>query len=95
MMLSKEEIGYIAELAKLSFSQEETEELSLELSKIISKADKLNELDTKDVEPLEHIACFDNAFRKDLVVESFGMEKLMECAPSCERGYYNVPMVME
>ncbi len=95
MRLKKEDIVYTAALAKLSITQAEAGKLQLELAKIIAESHKLNELDTSNVEPMEHIAGSCNVFRKDLVIESFDTGKLMECAPSHENGYYNVPIVME
>jgi len=99
MKLNEEELAYTAGLARLSIADTEAGRLLSELGKILSNAEKLNELDTTDVEPLEHISehigGFCNVLREDVVIESIDSEELMKCAPSCENGYYKVPIVVE
>ena len=52
MDISNETIDKLADLAKLEFSGDEKEKLKDDLNKIITFIDKLNELDTQNVEPL-------------------------------------------
>lgn len=93
--VTKEIIEHIADLARLNISEAEKEKFTLEMEKIISYVDKLNELDTTDVKPMEHVIPIRNILREDVVTGSFDREKLMENAPSQEEGCYKVPKVME
>jgi len=93
--VTKETIEHIADLARLNISEAEKEKFTLEMEKIISYVDKLNELDTSDVKPMEHVIPIRNILREDVVTGSFDREKLMENAPSQEQGCYKVPKVME
>jgi len=93
--VTKEAIEHIANLARLNISEVEKEKLTLEMENIISYMDKLNELDTTDVKPMEHVIPMQNIFREDVVTGSFEREKLMKNAPSYENGCYKVPRVVE
>jgi len=46
------EVEHIAELARLKFSKEELENFTHQLNQILEYMEKLNELDTKNIEPL-------------------------------------------
>lgn len=93
--VTKETIEHIADLARLNISEAEKEKFTLEMEKIISYVDKLNELDTTHVKPMEHVIPIRNILREDVVTGSFDREKLMGNAPSQEDGCYKVPKVME
>lgn len=95
MKVTKETIGHIADLARLYVSEEEKEKLTLEMEKIISYVDKLNELDTAGVKPMEHVIPLRNVMREDEVKSSLDRDKLLKCAPSSENGCYKVPQVVE
>ena len=95
MKVTKEIIEHVADLARLNISDSEKEKLVFEMEKIICYVDKLNELDTKDVKPMEHVMPIRNVLREDAAGCSFDREKLLMCAPSAENGCYKVPSVVE
>jgi len=95
MKVTKETIEHISELARLNISEAEKDKMVSEMEKIISYVDKLDELDTSGVEPMEHVLPMHNVFREDEVKNSFSRDKLLECAPSHEKGCYRVPKVVE
>lgn len=95
MKLSKETIDHIAELARLDFTEEEKEELVLDMEKVISYLDKLDELDTSYVKVTEHIIPLKNVFREDEVESSFDREEMLKNAPKEEAGYFKVPKILE
>ena len=93
--ISKEDVQYVARLARLNVSEDEVETFTLQLNAILSYMDKLNELDTSDVEPISHVIDVCNAFREDLVKESFPQEVTLENAPERAGGFFKVPRIME
>lgn len=95
MKVSKETIEYVANLARLNFSEEEKEKFALEMGDIISYVDKLNELDTSHVKPMEHVIPLYNVLREDEARSSFDRNELLKSAPSQEDGCYKVPKVVE
>lgn len=95
MELTEKEVEYIANLARLKLSPDETLRMTKELAKIIEFADKLNELNTEGVEPTAHILPIVNVFRKDEVTPSFDREAILANAPDVEDGGIRVPKVVE
>ena len=101
MNITKEEVEKIATLANLDLSPEEKESFTSQLSSIVTYIDKLNELDTTNVEPMSHCTvsqtestsgCY--ADRDDTVMPSLGQEAVLKNAPDPERGYFKVPKVI-
>ena len=95
MKISKKDIEHVAELARIYISDDEKTSLEGELSSIIDFADKLAELDTKDIEPAAHAIHIQNVFRNDEVVPSFKREELIENAPEKQAGCFAVPRIVE
>jgi len=92
--ISQEDVRYVAKLARLNLSAEDMEKFTLQLNSILSYMDKLNELDTSNVEPMSHVIDVYNAFRDDVVGESFGREVALENAPDREQGFFKVPRII-
>jgi aspartyl-tRNA(Asn)/glutamyl-tRNA(Gln) amidotransferase subunit C len=92
--ISKEDVRYVARLARLNVSDEEMETFAVQLNSILSYIDKLNELDTSDIEPMSHVIDVCNAFREDIVERSFSQEVALENAPQREDGFFTVPRII-
>lgn len=95
MKISRETVEYVAGLAKLYVSEEEKQKLARQMGEIIGYVEKINELDTSGVEPLEHVENTINVFRKDEVRESLKRELILENAPEEDDGAFRVPEIME
>lgn len=76
MALSKKEIDHIAKLARLGLSEKEKEKLAKDLSGILDYMNKLNEVDTKRVEPTAQVTGLVNVFRKDDNPHDLDAEKI-------------------
>ncbi|MBI4632325.1 MAG: Asp-tRNA(Asn)/Glu-tRNA(Gln) amidotransferase subunit GatC [Deltaproteobacteria bacterium] len=95
MKISKEEVSYVAHLARLEFSEEETETFTSQLNDILMYMEKLNRADTAGVEPMSHATALSNAFRDDEVRESLSEERSLANAPDKQGGCFRVPKVVE
>ncbi len=93
--ISKTEVAYVAHLARLSFSDEETEKFTSQLNDILLSMDKLNEVDTAGIAPMTHAIARKNAFRSDRVVESLPVEESLANAPEARANCFQVPKVIE
>ena len=62
-----------------------------ELEKILDYVEKLNELDTENVEAASHIFPLENVFREDQVTNGDAQEEMLENAPVKKEGQYQVP----
>ncbi|PIQ95229.1 MAG: Asp-tRNA(Asn)/Glu-tRNA(Gln) amidotransferase GatCAB subunit C [Nitrospirae bacterium CG11_big_fil_rev_8_21_14_0_20_41_14] len=95
MKISKEEIEHIAVLARLSLPEEEKELFGSQLSSILDYMEKLNELDTKGIEPTSHVLTLSNVMRDDIPRPSIPKEDVLMNAPDHTEKFFRVPKIIE
>ncbi|MGB9772967.1 MAG: Asp-tRNA(Asn)/Glu-tRNA(Gln) amidotransferase subunit GatC [Bacteroidota bacterium] len=88
------DVEHVAALARLEFTEQEKEKLVHQLNRILEYIDKLNELDTSDVEPLSHVIELSNVFREDVVEPSYPVEEILKNAPERTEKFFKVPKVI-
>ena len=84
-----------ASLAKLSLSEDEKVAIAAQIGDILGYVEIINEVDTSQVEPAEHVAGVVNVFRDDIAAESLGSEALSKIAPRFDRGHFVVPRIID
>jgi aspartyl-tRNA(Asn)/glutamyl-tRNA(Gln) amidotransferase subunit C len=94
MAVTKKDVEYIAELAKLRFKDEELEKFTEQLNEILAYVEKLNKLDTTNIEPLSHPVEVSNVFREDAVKPSIDREEALRNAPDRSELFFKVPKVI-
>lgn len=94
MSVTRKEIEHIAELARLHLNEHEIEEYTVQLNKILEYVEKLNELDTENIQPLSHPNEGVNVFREDIVYTSVDREDALKNAPSKTDEFFKVPKVI-
>ena len=95
-VIDKSTVKHVALLSRLSLSEKELEIHSKQLASILSYISKLNELDTKDVQPTSHVlTSLKNVFRKDSLKQSLKTEEALQNAPAKEGDFFKVPQVIE
>ncbi|MNO42550.1 Aspartyl/glutamyl-tRNA(Asn/Gln) amidotransferase subunit C [compost metagenome] len=95
MSIQVNDVEHVAKLARLNLTDEERVMFTEQLNAILQYADKLNELDTENVEPTTHVLKLHNVMREDEVKESLSAEKVFRNAPEEEDGQFKVPAVLE
>ena len=95
MSIDVRTIEYTAELSSLYVSEEEKQQYAAQLSQIIAYVEKINKLDTSNVEPTDHIAELKNVFRADTVLPSIDPEAIKAIAPEFDRGHIVVPKIID
>lgn len=95
MSVTKDEVKHIAKLAKLQFNDKEIVKFTDDLNKILEYVDKLNELDTENIEPLLHPIEGSNVFREDKLGRSVKTEDALKNAPESTEEYFKVPKVIK
>ena len=91
MNIDKETIRKIAHLARLEFKDEDEEVLLKDFNKILDWMDKLNEVNTDDVEPLIHMSEEINVMREDVADNTLKHEEALLNAPKKDSDYFRVP----
>lgn len=94
MKISKEQVQTVAQLARLYLNEDDVEEMGKKLSQILEFMEKLNEVDTDDVEPTSHILEITNVFRDDVVVPCATTEEILKLAPKRKDNFIVVPKVI-
>lgn len=95
MKISLKEIEHIALLSRLEISEEEKKQFAEQLSAILDYIDKLNELDTHDIEPTSHVIPLKNVMREDIPTPSISREDALMNAPEHTDKFYRVPKIIE
>ncbi len=90
-MIDREQVLHVARLARLELSDEETERMSEELSKVLGHIEKLSELDLTQVEPTAHVVAVDVALRPDEPHTSLPPDVALAAAPDVADGGFRVP----
>ena len=95
MGLTKQEVAWVAHLARLEIGDDMAEKMAGQLSQVLDYIAKLNELDTSGVEPMSHPGALANVFRDDVPAGSLGRDAALKNAPSQVKGFFRVPRVIE
>lgn len=95
MKLSREEVQRVAVLARLRLTPEEQSSLTDELDRILGYMDKLNQLDTADVDLFSHAANITNTLREDRVTNRPNANALLANAPDRDGTFFKVPKIIE
>jgi len=94
MAVTKDDVKKIAELARLEYNDIELDNYTKEMNKVLEYVDKLNEINTKNVQPLSHPIENENIFREDVLKESVSTEKALKNAPNKTLEHFKVPKVI-
>jgi len=100
MKITRKDVLHVAELAHLELSEEEVDLYCQQLDSILAYVDKLNELDTAQVEPMAQSlagtgGAEDHALREDVVASSDVADAVLSIAPDPSKPYFRVPKVIE
>jgi aspartyl-tRNA(Asn)/glutamyl-tRNA(Gln) amidotransferase subunit C len=94
-MIAREDVEHVAELARLDLTSAEKEQFIAQLNSILTYIEKLNELDTRDVEPTSHVLPMSNIFRDDEVRPSLDRAEVLRNAPEASHFFFKVPRIIE
>ena len=95
MEVNDELVDNIAHLARLKFDEHEKAAIKVDMQKMISFIEKLNELDLENVEPMLFMSTDTNVFREDEVKGSISREEALRNAPLHDGRFFKVPRVIK
>lgn len=89
------DVAYIARLAKLDLTPEETQRFTDDLNQVLAHVAELAKWDVEGIEPMYHPLPTDDAVRADEPGESLSPQAALANAPAQEDGQFRVPKVVE
>lgn len=93
--IDQAQVRKVAKLSRLELTEAEVEEFTGQLSAILDYVEKMNQLNTDDVEPMAHCLPISNVFRRDEIKESLGTEKTLANAPQRDGEFFKVPKILD
>jgi aspartyl-tRNA(Asn)/glutamyl-tRNA(Gln) amidotransferase subunit C len=95
MSLSTDQVRWVAHLARLELTDEETATFTRDLTAIVDYVNQLQSVNTDNVEPLAHAVELANVFRADEPAESLPVDQALANAPQRQDDFYAVPAVLD
>lgn len=92
---AKIDVDRIAELANLSLSQKEKFDFQKQLEEILDYISKLDEVDTQNLEPIDHITGLQNVVREDFTAPSLNQQEALKNAPKTHSGFFEVDAIFD
>jgi aspartyl-tRNA(Asn)/glutamyl-tRNA(Gln) amidotransferase subunit C len=89
------DVTYLARLARLELSPEETELFGGQIGRILDHVEQMNKLDISGIEPTAHAISVFDVIREDGVTESLPKATILENAPHNANGLFLVPKVLD
>ena len=80
-MIDREQVDYVARLARLRLSEDEAERMTRELASVLGYIEHIEELDLEGVEPTSHVVELVNVLRADEPTASLTREQALANAP--------------
>lgn len=94
MQIDDNLVDKLAELSKLEFDGAAKQEIKNDLNRILSFINKLEELDTNQVEPLIFMTDEHDVLREDEVAPMLDKKTALANAPHKDSDYFKVPKVL-
>jgi aspartyl-tRNA(Asn)/glutamyl-tRNA(Gln) amidotransferase subunit C len=107
-MVSEQDVSYVADLAHLELTAEERARMLKDLNSILGYIERLNQLDTSNVEPMAQVAsrygavkdadageAFAYAMCPDELIPCLPHQEAMSNAPQTDGTFFKVPKVIE
>jgi aspartyl-tRNA(Asn)/glutamyl-tRNA(Gln) amidotransferase subunit C len=98
MALTEKDVRYVADLAHLELTEDEVKTFLPQLASILQHVEKLNELDTSQIEPMAQVTypgSQNRLLRADTPRKTFVQEEALANAPEQGAGSFKVPRVIE
>lgn len=95
MQIDEKLLEHLANLAKLSLTEEEKRKLLIELNKILEMVHTINKLELAVVEPFKYTHLQHLILRNDVVGESLTQEETLKNAKDVVFPFFRVPKVIK
>lgn len=93
--VTREVVEHVSTLARLALSSEEIDRLEHEMGRILEHADKLQAVNTDEIQGTSHVIPMTNVYREDQSGESLTPEEVVGNAPDSADDFFKVPRTVE
>jgi len=94
MKIGLEEVEKVSQLARIALNDDEKNKMATDMTNILDFVEKINELDTSNVEPTAHILDLKNVTREDVNKPSMPVDNVVKLAPKSKDNMVVVPKVI-
>ncbi len=95
MSIDNSTVKKVAKLARLKVDAKEEQNLKNELNNILEWVDKLQKVDTKNVDAMLSVSNEPMPMREDIVTSKLDNKQILSNAPEKKAGFFVVPKVVE
>jgi len=95
MALTQDEVGKVANLARLELSDAELTRLAKHLNDLLARVEQMQAIDVEGIEPTSHSIPVFNVLRDDVVRPSLTPDEVLRNAPQARDGRFIVPRIIE
>ena len=95
MTIDLKTVKHISKLSRISIDDNKAKKLGKDLNSIFPFIEKLNQLDTKNTEPLTSIAETTLKLRKDEIKSENIRDDILKNSPDKNKDFFVVPKVVE
>ncbi|MBI4092254.1 MAG: Asp-tRNA(Asn)/Glu-tRNA(Gln) amidotransferase subunit GatC [Candidatus Levybacteria bacterium] len=91
----KIDIKHVAKLANLKLKDKDLPKFEKQLNEIVAYVEKLNEVDTKNVEITSQVTGLENIIREDIPAPSLTQEEVLSGTKSKHNGLFKVKAILD
>lgn len=89
------DVAYVARLARINLTEDETKIFQKQLDDVLTYAEKLRQVDVTGIDAAAHALPVFDVFREDAPRDWFTAEQALSNAPGQANGLFIVPKVVE
>ena len=93
--ITREQVAYLARLARIELTDAELDHLAPQLAVIVESVARVGEVAADDIPPSSHALPLRNVFRPDEVASSLPVEDALARAPAEEQQRFLVPRILD
>ncbi len=91
----KIDVSHVAKLSNLPLNEEEKAKFERQLAEVLDYINKLEELDTENIEPTSQVTGLENVTREDIPSPSLSQEQALANTKSEHNGLFKVKAILE
>ena len=94
-VLTREDVAYLAGLARIALTEAELDSLLPQLEGILESVAVVSEVADADIPPMSHAVPTSNVFRPDVIRPCLTPEEALSGAPEVDQQRFSVPRILD